>query len=71
MKIYYGHCILTLTTAGGLLLGGCHLDSNTPETLAQHPGSDLLCLAEIPAAESVFRPEPETDPEPTSIPSDD
>ena len=75
MKTYYRHRILTLTTAGGLLLAGCGLDSNTSETLAEHPGSDFLCLAEIPAAESVFRAEPEREPEaspaPTPIPSDD
>jgi hypothetical protein len=75
MKTYYRGCILTLTTAGGLLSAGCGLDSNTSETLAQHPRLDLLCLAEISAAESVFRPEPETNPKPnpapTPIPSDD
>ena len=75
MKTYYRRRILTLTIAGGLLLAGCGLDSNTSETLAEHPGSDFLCLAEIPAAESVFKPEPETEPEPnpapSPIPSDD
>ena len=75
MKTYYRHRILTLTTAGGLLLAGCGLGPNTSETLAQHHRSDLLCLAEMPAAESVFRPEPEPEPEPrpapTPIPSDD
>jgi hypothetical protein len=64
-----------LTAAGGLLLAGCGPDSNTSQTLAQHPRSDLLCQAEIPAAESVFKPEPERDtepnPAPTPIPSDD
>jgi hypothetical protein len=75
MKTYYRRRILTLATAGGLLMAGCHLDSNTSEILAQYLRSDLFCLAEIPAAESVFRPEPETEPEPnpapTPIPSDD
>ena len=75
MKTYYRRRILTLTIAGGLLLAGCGLDSTTSETLAQHPRSDLLCLAEIPAAEFVFRPgretEPEPSPPPTPIPSDD
>jgi hypothetical protein len=74
MKIYYGHCILTLTTAGGLLMAGCHLDSNTSEALLQDRRSDLICLAEISAVESVFRPEPENPepiPGPTPIPSDD
>ena len=56
-------------------IGRMRIDSTTSETLAQHPRSDLLCLAEIPTAESVFRPKPETDPKPhpapTPIPSDD
>ena len=56
-------------------MAGYHLDSNTSEALLQHPRSDLSCLAEISAAESVFRPAPQTDPEPnpapTPIPSDD
>ena len=64
-----------LTTAGGLLIAGFDPNSNTSETLTQHPRSDLLRLAENPVAESVFRPEPERDPEPnpapTPIPSDD
>ena len=75
MKTYYRRWILMLTTAGGLLMAGYHLDSNTSEALLQHPRSDLSCLAEISAAESVFRPAPQTDPEPnpapTPIPSDD
>jgi hypothetical protein len=62
-------------TAGGLLMAGCHLDSNTSEALLQHARSDLICLAEISAVESVFRPEPEKNPEPnpepTPIPSGD
>ena len=75
MKTYYRRCILTLTAASGVLIAGGRLDSNGSEILAQHSGSDFLCLAEIPAAESVFRAEPEREPEaspaPTPIPSDD
>ena len=74
-KTYYRRCILRLTAASSLLTAACNLDSNTSETLAQHPQSDLLCLVEITAAESVFRPQRETDPAPnpapTPTPSDD
>ena len=54
MKTYYRGCIPTLTVASGLLMAGGHLDSNSSEILAQHPRSDVLCLTEISATESVF-----------------
>jgi hypothetical protein len=63
MKTYYPRRILTLTVAGGLLNGWMQ------SGLAQDPQSDLLCLVEITAAESVFRPERDTDPAPNPVPT--